>query len=51
MRVIRRLFVFRRTARRHTFLVMFGLLSLGTMTAWIYFLGLATYRAIEWTLG
>jgi hypothetical protein len=49
-RGIRKFLAFRRVARRHTFPIVFSLLAIATMMAWVYFLGLVGYRAVEWTL-
>lgn len=39
-----------RPARGYIFPITFALVTLMTMLAWVSFLGVATFRAISWTL-
>ena len=37
--------------RRYAVVIAYGCVACMGMTAWVYFLGLALFRAVEWTLG
>ena len=44
-------YALRSTARKYALVVAYGCVSCIGMIAWVYFLGLALLKAVEWTLG
>ena len=40
-----------RRVRRYAVVIAYGCVACMGMTAWVYFLAVALFRAVEWTLG